>query len=129
LILTHPKEVVLLRDLIHRTEAIRTLSLYQILFGPEAFTGDTVPTIIIVLIDLSTIVEILKDLLNHLLMTYFCCTDEIIVGDIQSLPEGLESNHHLVAVYFWIDPSLLSGFLYLLAMFICAGEEKSLITL
>ena len=91
LIFAHPEEVVLLRDFIHRTEAVRALPFDQILFRPESFTGNTVPSLITVLIDLSSIVKILKDLLHDLLMADFRGADEVIVGDVRASARGIGS--------------------------------------
>jgi hypothetical protein len=129
LILAHPEEIVLLRDLTDRTKTVRALSLGEILLRPESFAGDTVPTLIIVLIDLPTIVKILEDLLNDLLVADFCCADEVIIGDSEPLPERLEAFDHFIAVSFWIHSPLLCCLLNLLTMFICTGEEKNLTAL
>jgi hypothetical protein len=126
LILAHSEKIVLLRDLIYRTKTIWALPLGEVLFSPESFTGNTIPTLIIVLIDLPMIVEILKDLLDHLLMANFRRTDEIVIGDGKPLPEGLEALNHFIAVSFWVHPSLLGGLLNLLAMLVSAGKEKNL---
>jgi hypothetical protein len=124
LILTHSEKVVLLRDLNDRTKAIRTFAIHEVLFGPESLVRDAVPALIIVLIDLSSIVEILENLLNDPFMAEFCRTDEVVIGDIQPLPEGLETFHHFIAVSLWIHSPLLSSSLHLLTMFVCTRQEE-----
>jgi len=122
--LTHPEEVILLRDFNHGSKAVRTLSFDEILLSPESLIGNTVPSLVVVLIDLSPIVEVLKDFLNHSLMPEFRGTDEVVVGDIQTLPERLEALDHLIAVDLWGYSPLLSGFFHFLAVFIRTGEGK-----
>jgi hypothetical protein len=129
LILAHPKEVVLLRDLGYRAKAIRTFAVSQVFFGPEAFARDAIPSVVIVLINLSAIIEVLKNLLNDFFMADFRGTDEIVVRNIHSLPEGLKSQDHFIAVCFRIHPSFLSSFFYLLAVFIRSREEEDSIPL
>jgi hypothetical protein len=62
-------------------------------------------------------------------MTGFCRSDEIVVGDIELLPERLETLHHFVTVRFGVYPPLLGRFLNLLTVLICASEKKNLISL
>jgi hypothetical protein len=81
------------------------------------------------LVDLSTIVEILKNLLDRFLMPNLCGSDEVVIRDSQSLPERLEAFDHFITVSFWIHASILGGFFHLLAMLIRAREEKNLIAL
>jgi hypothetical protein len=62
-------------------------------------------------------------------MAALCGSDEVIVGNIQFLPERLKAQNHFIAVGLWIDPSLLGRFLHLLAVFIRAGEEENVVSL
>jgi hypothetical protein len=128
LIFAHSEKVIFLRDFCYLAEAIGTLPLRKILFGPEPFAGDTVPPLVAVLIDLASIVKILKDLLNNLLVADLCGADEVVVGDIEPLPEGLEPFDHFIAVGLRIDSPFLCGLLHFLTMFIRAGEKEGLIT-
>jgi hypothetical protein len=129
LILAHPEKVVLLRDLTHGTETIGTFSLREVFLRPEPFTRNTIPSLVIILIDLPPVVKVLKDLLNHLLMAVFGGSDEVIVRDVQPFPEGLKPFDHLITVSLRIHPPFLGGLLHLLAMLVGAREKEDLVTL
>jgi hypothetical protein len=127
LISAHSEEVVLLGDFKDLPVTVRALALGKIFFGPEPFAGNAVPSRVVCLIDLATVVEVLKDLLDDFFMPIFSRPDEVVVGDVEPLPEGLKPFDHLVAVSLRIDPPLLRSLFHFLAMFIRAGEKEGLI--
>jgi hypothetical protein len=129
LILAHPEKVVLLRDLTHGTETVGTSSLGEVFLSPEPFTGNTIPSLILILVDLSPIVKVLEDLLNHLLMAVFGGSDEVIVRDVQPFPEGLKPFDHLITVSLRIHASFLGGLLHLLAVLVGAREKEDRVPL
>jgi len=129
LISTHSKEVILFGDFGDLSMAIGAFPIDEVFLRPESFTGDTIPSLVVVLIDLSPFVEILKNSLDHSLVARFSGSNEVIIRDMESLPEGLKSGDHLVTMSLWFYPSLLSRLFYLLTMLIRPCKEEDLVAL
>jgi hypothetical protein len=73
---------------------------------------------------IAVIIHSIEDHLHRLYMSIISGAYKVIVGDIQSGPQG--SEHFTYSVYIFLSgtPRLTGGLDDLFTMFICAGEEK-----
>ena len=128
LMLAHAEEVVLLRDLGDGPLAVGAGPLLEVLFGPEALVGDTVPSVVRVLVDLAPVVQVLEDSLDNPDVALLGGADEVIVGDAELLPEFLKADHHTVAVFLRSDAGRRGRLFHLLPVLVDAGEEEDLLS-
>ena len=61
-------------------------------------------------------------------MTGLSRADEVVIGDVEPLPEILELWGEPIALDLRIDAGLLCRVLHLLTMFVQAGEEKDVLS-
>ena len=89
-ILTHLKEVGFLPGRRHRPSAIRTFAVHQLRLRKERFTGRTVHSLIIPLINISLFIELLKNLLHLFFMIIIRGADKFIIGSVHQIPDPLD---------------------------------------
>ncbi len=125
LILAHPEKIVGFGDFVGLAAALGTEGVpVQVLFLEETFAGHTVTPFVFVLVDFAAVVQVLQDFLHHFFMERHGGADEIIVGNIEGLPEFLETQHGGVALFLGRDADLFGGLLDFLPVFVGAGQEK-----
>src|SRR2546425_3922608 len=124
LIFREPEEVVLLADpfgLQRRVE--RTVAVDEILFLLELFAADAVPAFVHALVNVAGIVDALRDLGDTGLVPRFGRADEVVEGDVETLPRGPEPLLHLVAVRERIEALLDRLLVHVLRMLVAAHQE------
>lgn len=124
----HFKEIGILTHPLQRTAAVRAdMVRRKLVFRPEGFVGDAVPAFILAKVNVSLVIGPLEQHLNHLLMTFFGGTDEIVVGNIEFLPQLLEKGHNAVYVLDRRNPCFLRLLLDLLSVLVTAGQKEHII--
>src|SRR5690606_20987845 len=83
-----------------------------------------VPTVVRPLIDVAFVVEALKDLLDCFDVPRLRRADEVVVSDVQSLPQLLERGDDLVDVLLGALARFLGGALHLLSVIIGTCEKE-----
>ena len=79
-IFAHSEEISLFLSRSYRTSAVRTLSVHQLRFCKERFTGSTVQTFIISFVNISLVIKLFKYFLYLLLMIVICSPDKLVIG-------------------------------------------------
>src|SRR5690606_28699873 len=121
-ILAHPEKVALLPDLFHRTVAVGAVPVHQLPLGPEGFAGGAVPPLVLAEIDVSLIHQALEDLLGHPLVPLLGRPDEVVVGDVQAIPELADARHDFIDELLGRLARFLGLALDLLAVLVGSGQ-------
>ena len=95
-VLAHTEEISLLLGRLHRAAAVRALAVNQLRLCKKGFAGSDGYSLIISLVDISLIVELFENFLYLLLMVSICGADELVVGSIHQIPDGLDLSRHLI---------------------------------
>ena len=122
-ILLHVKEVGLLRGSLHLAATVGTLAVSGLGIGEEGLTGHAIPALVAALVNITLIVELLEHLLHGGLMVVVGGADEVIVGDVHLIPQGLDLPRHVIHVGLGGNACLLRQILDLLTMLVGAGAE------
>ena len=128
-ILAHFEEVCLLLCRLYLTATVRTLAVHQLGLRPEGLTGCTVQALIRALVDISLIVQFLKDFLHALLVILVCGADKIIIGCIDQIPDSLYLAGYLIHIFLRCNTGSLCLFLNLLTMLVSSSLEINVIAL
>ena len=127
-ILGHFEEIRFFTDSLQRTAAVRTgVILIQLIFRPEGFAWHAVPAFILALVNIALIIGALEEHLHDLFMTFLGGADEVIIGNIELLPQLLEHAYDLIRVLDRRDTGFLCLLLDLLSVLIRSGQEKDII--
>jgi hypothetical protein len=122
-VLGHLEEVVLLLEPLDRVARHGALAIDQVLLGPEPLLGLGVPALVVRSVDVTRIIQRLECRLDHPGVAVFRGADEVIVGDLQPLPERLEWHAELVHVLLRTHSPLGGSIVHLLAVLIGTGQE------
>ena len=101
--------------------------LIQLIFRPEGFAWHAVPAFILALVNIALIIGALEEHLYDLFMTFLGGADEVIIGNIEFLPQLLEHAYDLIRVLDRRDTGFLCLLLDLLSVLIRSGQEKDII--
>ena len=107
--------------------AIRAVG--QLIFLIIGLVTHGIPTGIGTEINIPFLYQLAPQGLTGLPMPFFGCADEVVIGVIQQFGEVAEVLADLIGKALRVDTCLFSRFLYLLAMFISAGQEHHVITI
>ncbi|MPN18015.1 hypothetical protein SDC9_165373 [bioreactor metagenome] len=123
-VLREAEEVCLFRHLRQRPVAIGAgLPLSHLRLGDVGLAGHAVPALIFPFVDVSGGHQAAEYLLHDPLMAWLGGPDKVVVLDVERDPQFLEVLHDLVAELLRRHAALFSDGLYLLAVFVGAGEE------
>ena len=128
-ILAHLEEVGLLTLLLYRASAVRALAVHELGIGPEGLTWGTVPALVLGLVDVALVVHLLEHLLYLLLMIVVGGTDELVVGGVHEVPDGLDVAGSLVDESLRCHAGRSGLLLDLLAMLVGSGLELDVVAL
>ena len=106
-IFAHFEEICLFLGRLYRTAAVRALSVYKLGFCPEGLAGRTVHSLIGSLVNISLIIQALKNFLYLLLMIIIRCPDKFVVGNIEQIAQSLNHTGNLVNVLLGSNACLL----------------------
>ncbi len=122
------EEICFLRNLLDSTVAIWAAAIFiQLMLSPVAFAWSAVKASVGTFVNIPLGVNAAEDFLHNLLVTLFRGADKIIIGDIQQLPQVLETSHDRVYVFNRGNALLLSLLLNLLAVLVTAGKEENIL--
>ena len=128
LIFAHLKEISFFRDFLHGAVAVRAAAvLVQLVLRPVAFARRAVQPFVLAFINVALRVNAAENLLHDTLVALLRRADEIIVADVQPLPERLEARDDLIGILNWLYPGLLGLLLDLQPMLIRARQEKHIV--
>ena len=128
-ILAHPEEVSLLTLLLYRASAVRALAVHELRIGPEGLTWGTVPALVLGLVDVALVVHLLEHLLYLLLVVVVGGTDELVVGGVHKIPDGLDVTCGLVNEGLRCHAGSGGLLLDLLAVLVGSGLELDVVAL
>ena len=114
-----------LDKLVRETLGLQFLGLH---LGDKGLVADTVEPFVGGLVDIASLKKLLEPRLYHLAMILIRRADEAEVGHVHPLPEVRVVRHDLVGQGLGGDAAGGGGLLHLLAMFVGAGEEESLLS-
>jgi len=123
LIFAHLEEIILLFDLFD----IPKLAGFVLLLGNEAFLGNRIPAFILININVTVVINLLKNLLDDCFVPILRRTDKVIITDFEFLPEFQKAWCQVITMSLRIHSPLLGGLLDFLSVFIQSGQEKNLI--
>ena len=106
-ILAHFKEIGFFLGGLYFPAAVRAFAVHQLGLRPEGFTGSTVKSFIMSLVNISLIIQALKNLLYLLYMIIIRGTDKFIIGCSHQIPEALYLTGYLVHIFLRGYPCLL----------------------
>ena len=128
-IFAHLEEICLLLRRFYLSAAVRALAVHQLGLCPEGLTRRTVKSLVRSLVDISLIVQLLKNLLHLFLMVCIGRADKVIVGRVHQIPDALYLTCHVIYILFWRNACFFCLLLNLLAMLICSGLEINVVAL
>ncbi|MNW61300.1 hypothetical protein D3C74_393490 [compost metagenome] len=103
-------------------------NIHQLCFSVISFIRDAVPAFILTLVDITLLEQTIKDILNDGFVTLLGCANEVIIGDVQLVPQFLDTHDNLIDKSLWRQPFLLSLALNLLAMLIGTCQITHLVS-
>ena len=106
-LLAHFKEIGFFLGGLYFPAAVRAFAVHQLGLRPEGFTGSTVKSFIMSLVNISLIIQALKNLLYLLYMIIIRGTDKFIIGCSHQIPEALYLTGYLVHIFLRGYPCLL----------------------
>jgi len=125
-VLRRAEEVALLLHHLKRPFAVGTgFVLAHAALGNVRLAGDAVPPLVLPFIDVALIEELLEDGLHRLVVTLLGGADEVVVGDVERLPEILEVAHRPVGKFARREPLGCGALLNLLSVLVGPGEEEN----
>ena len=128
-VFAHTEEICFFLHRLDISAADRALALFrQLALCVECFTFLTVHSFIMTFIDISLIIELLKDLLDLLLMIIIGCTDELIIGNVHAVKLFPDHCGDAVNKFFRRNALGQSFFFYLLTMFVGSCLKTDIIT-
>ena len=127
-ILTHLEEICFFLHFLQFTTTDRTFTIFcDLRLCIECFTFLTIQTIIMTLINITLVIELLKDLLHLLFMIWICCSHEFIIRNIHNIKLVLDFLRYFINKCLRRNTSLCSLFFNFLAMFIRTSLETNII--
>src|SRR6185295_8188087 len=99
LVFRQPEEIVLLADPLRLERGMqRTVAVDEILFLLELLAADAVPAFVDALVDVTRVVNALRDVAGADLVPRLGGADEIVERDVETRPRRPEHLFHLIAV-------------------------------
>ena len=95
---------------------------------PVAFAGRAVKALVSPLVDIALRVDAAENFLNNLYVALLRRADEIVIGDIEALPEVLKACNDVVYILDRRNSCFLCLLLNLLSVLVTSCEEKHVIT-
>ena len=109
--------------------AVWALAVNELGFSKEAFARHAVEAFVFALIDVALIIKLLEDLGNLFLVHWVRCSDELVVGCVETVPVIPDLSCSFVYKLLRCDTSCFSLFLNLLAVFVSTCLEVNIIAL
>ena len=130
LIFAHFEEIAFLLHLFNGTMAVRAAAvLVELTLQPVGFARNAVQALVVFLIDIALLINFLQRVLNYLVMALLTGADEVIVGDIQTLPEQLKVSDNSVNILNRSYALFLCLTLDFQTMLVTAGQKENVLAL
>ena len=127
-ILGHFEEIGFFTDSLQRAAAVGADVIFvELIFRPEGFAGDAVPAFVLAFVNVALVIGALEEHLHHLLVAFFGGADEVVIGNIEFLPQLLEHSHDFIGVLDRCDAGFFGLLLDLLAVLVGAGQEQYIV--
>ncbi len=126
---SHLEEVGFLLRFDDLSATVRAFAVNQLALGPEALAGGAVFAGVFALVDIAAVVQLLEDMLYALDVIVVGGADIAVIADVHILPQLLKYRDDLIDILLGGDAAFLRLFLYLLTVFIGAGQEHHVIAL
>ena len=81
------------------------------------------------LVNISLLIQFLKDLLNLFFMFFIRRADKAVVRGVHQIPDTFDLRRNIVNKFFWRNACFFCLQFYFLAMFVRSGLEPHIITL
>ena len=127
-VLAHAEEVCFLLGVYARAAAVRAAAVLQLALGPEGLTRLAVFALVRTLVNIALIIQLFEDLLHLFLVHRVGGADELVIGGVHQIPDGLNLTGNLVNVLLRRDAGCLGLLLNLLTMLVRAGLEINVVT-
>ena len=127
-VLAHAEEVCLLLSVYARAAAVRAAAVLELALGPEGLTRLAVFALVRTLVNIALIIQLFEDLLHLFLVHRVGGADELVIGGVHQIPDGLNLTGNLVNVLLRRDAGCLGLLLNLLTMLVRAGLEINVVT-
>ena len=128
LILRHPKKIILFGYLFWCNQVIGTFTVDQLALNQKSFTAGTVKTAVFVKVDISCIIYVLKNLLNHSYMILIRCSDKTVIIDVEKGPGVSKHSRNIIDILTRFHMFLGGRFNDFVAMFIRSGLKSHLVS-
>ena len=89
----------------------------------EGFAGDAVPVFVVILVNVSLIVELLEDVLNALFVAFVGSPYKVAVGRAHEIPKRTDLRSDSVNVLLGRDSGFESLVFYFLSVFVGSGKK------
>ena len=121
------EEVVLLDDVLDRPHVDRTIAVDQLVLRVVRLARDAIEALVGSELDVARVVDRLQELLHRRVMARLGGADEVVVGDVESVPGVAEMRRRLVDQFLGRDAPRFRGALHLQAVLVGAGQEEDLV--
>ena len=99
LVLAHLEEVAFLLHLLYRTMAVGAAVIFvQLALQPIGLAGHAVQALVVLFIDIALFINFLQCVLYYLMMTLLASAQEVIIRNMQALPEQLKVSNNSVNI-------------------------------
>ena len=119
------EEVAFFLHFFYGATAVRAFAIYQLAFQPVGFAGYAVQAFVVLFIDVALFKNFGQNVLNNFVVTFFAGADEVVVGNVQFIPQLFEVSDDGINVFNGGNAFFLSFALNFEAMFVTAGEEEN----
>ena len=128
-IFAHAEEIRLFGRAHERPAAVRALAVRDLRFREEGLVGHAVPAFVGAFIDVALVVQLLEDLLHLGFMVIIRGADEVIIGNVQGIPNAADVAGDPVHERLGLHPGGFCLLLDLLAVLVGAGLEEDVVAL
>ena len=128
-ILAHLEEICLFLRRLDLAPAVRTFPVHELGLCEKGLARRAVHAFIISFINISLLIELLKDLLHLLLMVCIRRTDKFVIRSIHQIPDPLDLSRHIVHELLRSDPCFLCLELDLLSVLVRPCLEEHIVSL
>ena len=128
-VLAHLEEVCLFLCRLYLASTVRALAVYKLRRSPERLTRSTVHALVVALVNITLIIELLKNLLYLLLVILIRCADKFVIGGVHQIPDCLDLSCHLVYELLWRNAFCFRFQLDFLTVLVRTGLEPYIVAL
>jgi len=121
-----PEEVAALGEPLDRAAALEVVAVLDLRVRNERLVGRKVPALVLPLVYITGVGDAADDLGHRILVAGFGGADEVVVRDLEGLPQGVIARDHAVGELNRFDALLAGRLLDLLPVLVGAGEKTNI---